>query len=347
MSENLYGEDKRFDMSRLQKMLSNMSCGTPRSGPITMLDFNVHQKLGTGAYGKVFRARNTRDGKDYALKQIQVPSDKEGIPQSVLREITVMKRISRQNNPHVIGLCHIFHHIDKDTHMVKIDMVMEKCDWDLHTFIYNVNKSIPEKQARHLASQIVKGLDFLHSNLIIHRDLKPQNILVNRDQTVKIADFGLSKEFSNTSAFTVCVVTLWYRSPEVLLQSFYNSTVDMWAFGCILYEIYTQTALFAGANEARQLNAIFKKMGTPTGTDWPEESVLTKDSFPNYAGGFLDHKTYTEGMSAMAIDFLKKCLRYHPAKRLSSRHALQHEYIKEAPLPVKPRVLRRLNFSGL
>lgn len=347
MSENLYGEDKRIDMVRLQKMLSNMTCGTPRSGPITMEDFNIHQSLGKGAYGSVFRARNTRDGKDYALKQMQIPSDKEGIPQSVLREITVMKRVSRQNNPNVISLCHVFHHIDKEKHMIKISMIMEKCDWDLHTFIHKARKEIHEPQARHLAKQIVKGLDFLHSNNIIHRDLKPQNILVNRDQTVKIADFGLSKEFTNTTAFTVCVVTLWYRPPEVLLQSFYNSTVDMWAFGCILYEIYTRNPLFAGPNEAKQILEIFKKLGTPVGKDWPEEAVVTEDSFPPCAGGFFADKNCTPGMSQLGIDFLTKCLRYHPSKRLSSRHALEHEYIKNAPLPVKPRVLRRLNFNNM
>ncbi|EFO99515.1 CRE-CDK-4 protein [Caenorhabditis remanei] len=342
MSENLYGEEHRVEMLRLQKMMNNMNCGS-RAVPLTMKDFQIQQALGKGSYGHVYRVRSVRDGKDYALKQIYMSSDKEGIPQSVLREITVMKHLARKAHPNVVGLKSVFHQVDNIKNVIKINMIMEKCDWDLFTFLRNIPRGIPEKQARYVSVQIVKGLDFLHSHNIIHRDLKPQNILVNRDQTVKLADFGLSKEYSNTTAFTTTVVTLWYRPPEVLLQSYYNSSVDMWSVGCIISEIYSREPLFAGRDEAQQLAEIFKKMGTPVGKEWPSESVISKDSFPTYPSKPL--KQHNPYMSLDAYDFVQQCLRYDLGKRLSSRAALKHPFLNVKTLITKPRVLRTLNFN--
>ncbi|ULT84797.1 hypothetical protein L5515_019304 [Caenorhabditis briggsae] len=345
MSENLYGEENRGEMVRLQKMMKNMNCGGPRPAALTLKDFKVGEALGKGAYGHVYRVRNMQDGKDYALKQIVMSASRDGVPQSVIREIAVMKRLTRQTHPNVVSLRTVLHTVDTSRNIIKIAMIMEICDWDLHTFLQNVPKVIPEKQAKHIIGQMMKGLDFLHSHAIIHRDLKPQNILVNRDQTVKLADFGLSKKYTNTSAFTTCVVTLWYRAPEVLLQSYYNSTVDMWSIGCIIYEIYNRVPLFPGPDEAQQLHEIFKKLGTPIGTDWPKQSVLTKDTFPHYTG--ISMTSDVTGMSAAALDFFKRCLIYDPARRMGSRAALGHEFLKLKPVSVKPRVLRQLRFNNL
>lgn len=113
--------------------------------------------------------------------------------------------------------------------------------------------------------QVMRGLDFLHTNVVLHRDLKPANILVSSSGLVKITDFGMSRLYSYNMALTpgvcaplhhcVChrkcvwgwkkniflplqVVTLWYRAPEVLLKSSYMSSVDMWSVGCIFAEIF-------------------------------------------------------------------------------------------------------------
>ncbi|KTF82695.1 hypothetical protein cypCar_00050504, partial [Cyprinus carpio] len=86
--------------------------------------------------------------------------------------------------------------------------------------------------------QLLSGLDFLHTNTVIHRDLKPDNVLVSSRGEVKIADFGLARIYTYHIALTPCVVTLWYRAPEVLLQSSYMSSVDMWSAGCIFAELF-------------------------------------------------------------------------------------------------------------
>lgn len=109
--------------------------------------------------------------------------------------------------------------------------------------------------------QLLSGLEFLHTNLVVHRDLKPENILVSSRGEVKIADFGLARIYSFNIALTpgvseasgrispvssqqsdysrcAQVVTLWYRAPEVLLNSVYMFSVDMWSVGCIFAELF-------------------------------------------------------------------------------------------------------------
>ncbi|CAI2358083.1 unnamed protein product [Caenorhabditis sp. 36 PRJEB53466] len=338
--ENSNIVDYRMELNRLQNMMNDMSC-SQRDRPLTLQDFAIQKALGKGAYGNVYRVRNNRDGREYALKQILISSKYEGIPQSVLREITVMKHLAKKAHPNIVSLKTVFHQIDPQRSILRINMIMEKCDWDLYTFLKHIPRSVPEHQARHVTAQIVAGLDFLHTHGIIHRDIKPQNILLNRDQTVKLADFGLSKEHSNTTAFTTLVVTLWYRAPEILMQSYYNSTVDMWALGCIVSEIYTRQPLFAGQTEAEQIVEIFKKMGTPTGNDWPSESVLSPKAFIVYRQQQL--KQFHPTITNSALDFLGQCLKYDPRNRISARSALNHPFLKP---PAVRRVLQPIHLKN-
>ena len=108
---------------------------------------------------------------------------------------------------------------------------------------------------------------YCHSQRIIHRDLKPANILLSgqSNQLVKIADFGLARAFSiPIKPYTKCVVTLYYRSPELLLEMHeYATPVDIWSVGCIFAELAMNTPLFKGDNEMSLLNRIFRIMGKP------------------------------------------------------------------------------------
>lgn len=95
--------------------------------------------------------------------------------------------------------------------------------------------------------QILTGIYYLHSANVIHRDLKPNNLLVNKNCGLKIADLNLARKFENINHITEYVVTRWYRAPEILLsQSEYTKSIDIWSIGCIFAELLGRTPLFKG-----------------------------------------------------------------------------------------------------
>lgn len=119
-----------------------------------------------------------------------------------------------------------------------------------------------------MAYDSLQGLNACHKSGYFHRDLKPENLLINEENVVKLADFGLAREIRSMPPFTEYVSTRWYRAPELLLCSpNYNSPIDIFAMGLILAEMYLLRPLAPGNSEADQLMKLCLVLGTPP-TDW-------------------------------------------------------------------------------
>ena len=182
--------------------------------------------------------------------------------------------------------------------------------------------------------QTLLGLEYLHSNWILHRDLKPNNLLMNRDGILKIADFGLAKFYGSPNrVYTHIVVTRWYRAPELLFGARnYGTGVDVWAVGCILAELLLRIPFVAGDTDLDQLAKIFQAMGTPTEESWPGHTKLPD---------FVQFKTYPltllsdifTAASPDLIELMSHLLNVDPMQRSKCSDALKMLYFASKPAP--------------
>ena len=226
-----------------------------------------------GTYGVVYKAKDlTHPGRIVALKKIRLEAEDEGVPSTAIREISLLKEM---NDPNIVRLLNIVH---ADGH--KLYLVCEFLDLDLKKYMEALpvsdggrGKALPEgsgpdmgrlglgdAMVKKFMSQLCEGVRYCHSHRVLHRDLKPQNLLIDRDGNLKLADFGLARAFGvPLRTYTHEVVTLWYRAPEILLGGRqYSTGVDMWSVGCIFAEMCTRKPLFPGDSEIDEIFKIFR-----------------------------------------------------------------------------------------
>ncbi len=148
---------------------------------------------------------------------------------------------------------------------------------DSHDYYYGESEA---EVIKSFLFQLLKGVAYIHSKLVLHRDLKPQNLLISRNGQLKIADFGLARPFgAPVRGYSHEVVTLWYRSPDVLLGSkYYSTSIDMWSIGCIFAEMLTGTPLVAGESNYKQILEIQEVLSTPNLSEWPEMETVANEA---------------------------------------------------------------------
>jgi len=283
--------------------------------------------IGTGAYGTVYKAQDLKSNTIVAMKKVRIALTEDGVPMSVLREISLLRHLGKYNHPNIVKLLDICHGPRYDREMV-LYLVFEHVDRDLNAYLERCPPpGLGPARIKDLMYQILCGVDFLHSHRIVHRDLKPQNILVSNDGTAKLADFGLARIYDFNALLTSTVVTLWYRSPEVLLGTTYATPVDIWSCGCIFAELFSRKPLFPGQYEVDQLAKIFGLLGTPSEADWPEDSSVLRNNFPYSRPRSLSE--ILPELDGDAKDLLEKMLRFDPKRRITAAEALAHPYFSE------------------
>ncbi|XP_006785402.1 cyclin-dependent kinase 11B isoform X4 [Neolamprologus brichardi] len=294
-------------------------------------EFQCLNRIEEGTYGVVYRAKDKKTDEIVALKRLKMEKEKEGFPITSLREINT---ILKAQHPNIVTVREIV----VGSNMDKIYIVMNYVEHDLKSLMETMKQPFLPGEVKTLMIQLLRGVRHLHDNWILHRDLKTSNLLLSHKGILKIGDFGLAREYgSPLKPYTPVVVTLWYRSPELLLGAKeYSTAVDMWSVGCIFGELLTQKPLFPGKSEIDQINKIFKDLGSPSEKIWPGYSELPavkKMTFTEYPYNNL-RKRFGALLSDQGFDLMNKFLTYCPSKRISSDEALKHEYFRESPLPI-------------
>ncbi|KAK2833120.1 hypothetical protein Q5P01_017009 [Channa striata] len=292
------------------------------------LSYELLAKVGEGSYGTVYKARETGDEqRTLAVKKLHIRGDasESGIPAVMIREVALLSKMRHFNHPNIVKLLDAS--VEAAGRNLDLTLVLEYIDQDLSTFLSKVPKSgLSHDCIKNVMLQLLRGLDFLHTNMVLHRDIKPENILVSSRGEIKIADFGLARIYTFNIALTPGVVTLWYRAPEVLLNSVYMSSVDMWSAGCILAELFLLRPLFQGYTEVQQLHKIFEVIGLPDEEDWPKDSPIP------YTINLGSKGTCTNLLPNLGPDendLLAQCLTFIPSSRISAAKALAHPFFKK------------------
>ncbi|EXJ57793.1 CMGC/DYRK/DYRK2 protein kinase [Cladophialophora psammophila CBS 110553] len=297
--------------------------------------YEVVDLLGKGSFGQVVRCVDHKTGILVAVKIIR---NKKRFHQQALVEVNILQKL-KEWDPHkkhsVVNFDQSFYfrgHLCISTDLLGMN---------LYEFIKAHDfRGFSLKLIRRFTKQLLQCLVLLQHHKVIHCDLKPENILLAHPvhSEIKVIDFG-SSCLEHEKVYTY-IQSRFYRSPEVILGMSYGMPIDMWSVGCILAELYTGYPIFPGENEQEQLACIMEVFGPP------EKHLIEKSSRKKLFFDSMGKPRLTVSSKGKRrrpsskdlrqvlrcddeafLDFITKCLKWDPARRMTPHEANKHEFI--------------------
>ncbi|KAK9820795.1 hypothetical protein WJX74_004813 [Apatococcus lobatus] len=274
-----------------------------------MENYHVIDLIGEGSFGKVYKGRRKFTGQITAMKFIMKHGKSEKDIRNLRQEIEILRRLRHEN---------IIQMLDSFETKTDFCVVTELGHGELFEILED-DRDLPEEVVQGIAKQLVRALDYLHSNRIIHRDMKPQNILIGANGVVQLCDFGFARAMScNTMVLTSIKGTPLYMAPELVQEQPYNHTVDLWSLGVILYELFVGQPPF-------YTNSIYSLI-----------NLIVKDPVK-----------YPSSMSADFRSFLKGLLNKRPSDRLDWPALMDHPFVRETEGERKARETARADAQAV
>ena len=265
--------------------------------------------LGEGAFGCVYRVHDVKRGRELAVKVLR---DNPRFIEQGKMEIHILKHLKRvdlQNNNNVIHL--------EDFFMFRGHLCM--CFELLGQNLYEVTggEGLPLNIVKKIGYQLLLSLKLLYKHGILHCDLKPENILVSDLDAMKIKLIDFGSACFRQDRTSMYIQSRYYRAPEIVLELGYSMPIDMWSFGCIMFEAYTGLPLFPANSSEDLIHRVVKVLGPPpehiTNKTSPKVRSKCLDGAPapgkkaSVLGKMLGDATFT--------DFVEKCLKWNPVER--------------------------------
>ena len=254
--------------------------------------YKILQKVGQGNYGSVYKIQNIKSGQILAAKICKIESNNS---ESFKREINMLKQC---DSPYILK--YYASYIKKNM----IWIVLEFCDGGSILDIMRItNEFYTEKEIASIIKMVLKGLQFLHAQKKIHRDIKAGNILLTDEGVVKLGDFGVSAQLTDSISKKISKIgTPYWMSPEVISQKSYDSKCDIWSLGITCIELAEGEPPYS---EVRTFLVMKKILNNPP-------KGLTKPEL--WSNDFND--------------FVQKCLIINPEQRPTAAQLLNHNFIK-------------------
>lgn len=243
LSDDNITNSKNYGHYLLEKLPSNV-----RPSDSKISDFSINHLLGQGTYGDVYvcaknnshvdkNKNNNKEKNTYALKILNINKLKDiikhtSLAQTITTEITIL---SISSHPNIVKMYEWFY----DDNSIYLLMEHAPCT-DLYEYTNKMCIPISSRRCVSYMEQLWNCMIFLRENNIIHRDIKPENILVfDQGETIKLADFGMSHIINDDNPAKIIIGTLYYISPEIVLQQGHDHKSDLWASGILFYEFLT------------------------------------------------------------------------------------------------------------
>ncbi len=286
-------------------------------------DYEVVKKIGRGKYSEVFAGMNCVNNTKCVIKILKPVKKKK-----IKREIKILQNLCGGKN--IIQLLDVV----RDPQSKTPSLVFEHINNIDFKVLY---PTLSDYDIRYYIFELLKALDFCHSNGIMHRDVKPHNVMIDHEKrSLRLIDWGLAEFYHPGREYNVRVASRYFKGPELLVDfQEYDYSLDLWSLGCMFAGmIFKKEPFFHGHDNYDQLVKIAKVIGTDELFEYLEKYDLELD--PHYDGilGRHSRKPFARFITAEnshlvsdeAIDLLNKLLRYDHQERLTAIEAQAHEY---------------------
>jgi casein kinase II subunit alpha len=285
--------------------------------------YEVIKKIGRGKYSEVFAGINTNNNSKCVIKILKPVKKKK-----IKREIKILQNLSGGKN--VIQLLDIV----RDAQSKTPSLIFEHVNNTDFKLLY---PTLTDYDIRYYIFELLKALDFCHSNGIMHRDVKPHNVMIDHEKReLRLIDWGLAEFYHPGQEYNVRVASRYFKGPELLVDfQEYDYSLDLWSLGCMFAGmIFKKEPFFHGQDNYDQLVRIAKVLGTDELFDYLDKYDLELDA--HFDTILLTHskKHWSRFINAEnehlvsdeATDFVGKLLRYDHQERPTAQEAMAHPY---------------------